>query len=247
MKRRTFLFTSLAGLVTARARAASFRDEQRAAPRVKKAWPDAEKRLRARFIAAGVAWPPKRLLFRVFKAEDVFEVWASASAKGALSLVHAYAVTARSGGPGPKRRQGDGQVPEGFYRVSGFNPASNFHLSLRVSYPNKSDLLRKTAPDAGGDIMIHGEAVTIGCVPLGNEVIEEVYVAAVEAHAVSGAIEVQVYPARLGDDATYTRLIGAHPEHAEFWANLRTGLQRFETTKRPLFPRVAKDGAYVFE
>ncbi len=59
---------------------------------------------------------------------------------------------------GPKERQGDNKTPEGTYTIESRNRHSEYHLSLRISYPNEKD--KKRAKDLGvspgGDIMIHG-------------------------------------------------------------------------------------------
>lgn len=89
-----------------------------------------------------------------------------------------FAWTAQSGGPGPKLRAGDGQIPEGLYRIDAVNPDSAYHLSLRVSYPNDEDRRRSAAQgisDPGGDIYIHGKAVSIGCIAIGDDAIEQVF------------------------------------------------------------------------
>jgi hypothetical protein len=86
--------------------------------------------------------------------------------------------TAGSGGPGPKLRQGDRQIPEGLYRIDTVNPNSAYHLSLRVSYPNAEDRQRSAAQgitDLGGDIYIHGKDVSIGCIAIGDDAIEQVF------------------------------------------------------------------------
>lgn len=88
---------------------------------------------------------------------------------------------AASGGPGPKLREGDLQVPEGVYRLTAFNPNSSYHLSLRVDYPNAEDRAAEDRAVArsdrrtslGGDIFIHGKAVSIGCLAIGDPGIEE--------------------------------------------------------------------------
>lgn len=102
-----------------------------------------------------------------------------------------YRVALGRGGPGPKLRRGDNRSPEGLYRISGHNPASDFHLSLRISYPSPRDLenARKRGEDPGDDIMIHGIGPgfgwlrglhrridwTAGCVAVTNAEIEEIY------------------------------------------------------------------------
>lgn len=69
-----------------------------------------------------------------------------------------YRIALGFGGAAPKRREGDGLTPEGLYHVCGRNPASRFHLSLRLSYPDNADRARaaRAGVPPGGDIMIHG-------------------------------------------------------------------------------------------
>ncbi len=100
---------------------------------------------------------------------------------GRFRLVASYPILAVSGGPGPKRREGDKQVPEGFYEIDRFNPKSLFHLSLGLNYPNAADRVLSDREHPGGDIFIHGSNVTVGCAPLGNDAIEELYLAALDA------------------------------------------------------------------
>lgn len=133
-------------------------------------------RLRADARARGIAYPPERLALVGLKAERVLEAWASAGQE--WRRLRTYPVLAASGGPGPKRREGDLQVPEGVYRLTHFNPNSSYHLSIRVDYPNEDDRLAAAAEgrvDLGGDIYIHGRAVSIGCLAIGDEGIEELY------------------------------------------------------------------------
>lgn len=97
--------------------------------------------------------------------------------------VKGYQVLAASGGAGPKLREGDRQVPEGVYEVESLNPNSRFHLALRVGYPNARDreMGRREGRDKlGGDIMIHGKDVSVGCVAVGDEAIEELFVLVAE-------------------------------------------------------------------
>jgi murein L,D-transpeptidase YafK len=88
---------------------------------------------------------------------------------------------AASGKPGPKLAEGDLQVPEGLYRIESLNPNSSYHLSLRLDYPNEFDRDRAHEDGRirlGGDIMIHGSNVSIGCIAIGDAAIEEVFVLA---------------------------------------------------------------------
>ena len=133
--------------------------------------------LRAEAAARGLAYPPRRLTLVGLKHERTLEVWAEGAA--GWRLFRAYPVLAASGGPGPKLREGDGQVPEGVYRLTGFNPNSSYHLSVRVDYPNADDRAAAAVEgrsQLGGDIFIHGRAVSIGCLAIGDDAIEELYV-----------------------------------------------------------------------
>lgn len=142
--------------------------------------PGARSRLQKHFRAAGVAFPPRAITLLVLKEERVLELWAEGEAP---RLVHRYPVLAASGVAGPKLRQGDLQVPEGVYRVLWLNPNSSYHLSMKLDYPNAFDrerARRDGRTGLGGDIFVHGRAVSIGCVALGDPAIEELFVLAAD-------------------------------------------------------------------
>ena len=138
--------------------------------------PAAEKRLRPHFQRAGIAYPPKRIALLGFKAERKLELWA---AKGeGWTFIRSYPVLAASGTAGPKLREGDRQVPEGVYTLEYLNPNSSYHLSMKLNYPNAFDLKHAKAEgrtQPGGDIFIHGKAVSIGCLAMGDRAIEELF------------------------------------------------------------------------
>ena len=135
--------------------------------------------VRAAVARVGLPYPPREIFLRVFKREATLEVWAREDS-GPFKRIAEYRVLASSGHPGPKRREGDQQVPEGFYRIGRFNPESNFHLSLGLNYPNDSDRLLSAREHPGSDIFIHGKAASIGCLPLGDPAIEELYLLALD-------------------------------------------------------------------
>lgn len=113
------------------------------------------------------------LAIRVFKNERRVEV-----AAPGWKASRVYEMTAFSGRLGPKLREGDGQIPEGIYSIEYLNPNSLYHLSLKVSYPNAEERARakkEGRTNLGGDIMIHGRNVSVGCVAIGDEAIEEVF------------------------------------------------------------------------
>jgi hypothetical protein len=144
---------------------------------VKRYGPAARARLKPHFARAGVSYPPKKIALLVFKRERRVSLWVDGR------FIRAYPILAASGHAGPKLRQGDYQVPEGVYRIEWLNPASSYHLSMKVSYPNEFDrrmAARDRRTNLGGDIFIHGKNVSIGCVALGDPAIEEVFTLAAD-------------------------------------------------------------------
>lgn len=134
------------------------------------------------FEAVQVPYPPERVVLVGLKQEKILEVWAAGEDRR-MHLVRKYPVLAASGRLGPKMREGDKQVPEGLYRIESLNPNSMFHLSLRLDYPNEFD--RDQARHAkrkklGCDIMIHGSDVSIGCLAMGDEAAEDLFVLAAD-------------------------------------------------------------------
>jgi len=133
-------------------------------------------RLLARFRSAQVMFPPKQVTLIVLKEEKQLELWSLAS--GHWNFIYRYPIQAASGEAGPKLREGDRQVPEGFYSVSGLNPNSRFYLSIKLDYPNSFDLEwadREGRIEPGSDIYIHGKAESVGCLAMGDEAIEELF------------------------------------------------------------------------
>ena len=128
------------------------------------------------FARAGVRYPPAEVALLGLKAEKSLEVWAADG--GPWRFITSYPIRAASGRAGPKLREGDRQVPEGIYRIVWLNPHSSFHLSMKLDYPNAFDRRHARADgrtQPGGDIFIHGAAVSIGCLAMGDRAIEELY------------------------------------------------------------------------
>jgi hypothetical protein len=147
--------------------------------------PAARERLKPAFDKAGVAYPPARLVLVGLKAEKQLQLYAKGpgDTRARLRFVRVYPILAASGKAGPKLREGDLQVPEGFYKIDSLNPNSAFHLALRVNYPNPFDKDQAAAEGRtglGGDIMIHGSNASIGCLAMGDEAAEDLFVLAAD-------------------------------------------------------------------
>lgn len=132
------------------------------------------------FKKARVAYPPKEQTWICLKEEKLLLIFAR-DEKGAWKQVKNYPIVGVSGVAGPKLKEGDLQIPEGFYRISGLQPNSVAHLALRVNYPNDVDRANAKIDkrtNLGGDIEIHGSYWSTGCLAMGNEPIEEIFVLA---------------------------------------------------------------------
>ena len=139
--------------------------------------PAARRQWKARFDKAAVAYPPEQLVLVGLKDEESLLVFAS-DAESGIKKICAFPILDTSGTTDPKLKEGDFQMPEGFYKISAFNPNSLYHLALRVDYPNAED--RKHGREdgrkkLGGDIMIHGKDCSIGCLAMGDSTIEELF------------------------------------------------------------------------
>ena len=218
------------------AKADGFLSRQMKTPRVKDAMDRRAGEIQAHFLNAGASWPPRDLFVRAFKHERLIEVWAQRRHGSTQTLIWSWPICAKSGVLGPKRMEGDGQIPEGIYRITRFNPRSRFHLSLGLNYPNARDRARAQGEDPGSDIFIHGSCVSIGCLAIEDDPAERLYVAAVMARqAGQRHIPVHLFPCRFGAATCDTHLAqgeGVFDAHRELWGELRGIHQAFERTKR---------------
>lgn len=237
-----FLFLFLFCIALVGATIPDFKTQQLKNNRVKEAYSSKEKEVTNLLQEKKNSTKTLELFIRVFKKDERLEVWGKNKADAKFQLIKNYSICNSSGILGPKRKMGDGQTPEGFYMINVFNPNSSYHLSLGINYPNKSDLFFSKRQNPGNNIFIHGACVTIGCIPLTDENIKEVYLLAVEARNNGQLnIPVHIFPAQL--DASFfentvsennARLIG-------FWKNLKPGFDYFESHKT--IPAISVDGA----
>lgn len=133
--------------------------------------------LMAKFLKSGVSYPPKKIALLAFKQEQNIELWAQDSSQ-VWRYISSYPLTAYSGILGPKLKEYDKQIPEGIYKITMFNPYSRWHLSLMVNYPNEFDrahAFRDGRHKLGGDIFIHGKNSSIGCLAIGDNAIEQIF------------------------------------------------------------------------
>ncbi len=202
-----------------------FKDEQLRFDRVKSAYQEKENVVKELLNLSNINGSYK-LFVRAFKKERELEVWVAQS--DTYKLLTTYEFCTSSGSLGPKRKEGDLQIPEGVYHINHFNPFSTFHLSLGINYPNASDKILSDKKHPGGAIYIHGDCVSIGCIPITDDKIKELYILAVESkNSGHSKIPVHIFPSRNIPDLTKEA-----GENTGFWNNLKTIYDDFEKTKK---------------
>lgn len=181
------------------------------------------------------------ILIRTYKKEAEFEIWKKRS-DGRYALLKTYPMCRWSGQLGPKVKEGDRQVPEGFYAITPgqMNPNSAYYLSFNVGYPNAYD---KAHGATGGAIMVHGACSSAGCFSMTDQQIAEIYAIARESFA-GGQREIQMQSYPFHMNAENFAKHRADPNIA-FWKQLKEGADNFEVTKAE--PKVGVCGRhYVF-
>jgi murein L,D-transpeptidase YafK len=182
------------------------------------------------------------ILLRAYKKESELEVWKQ-TASGEYKLLKTFPMCRWSGQLGPKKTEGDRQVPEGFYAITPaqLNPNSAFYLSFNIGYPNAYD---RSYGRSGSHIMVHGVCSSRGCFSMTDEQIAEIYALTREAFGGGQkAVQMQSLPFRMTPQnlAKYRA-----DENMPFWKNLKEGSDHFDITKRE--PQVSVcSRRYVFD
>jgi murein L,D-transpeptidase YafK len=243
------LFTLVVAITSVVAQA-DFKTRQLTNSRVKEAYQEKGASVKKLFASKKIDITKADLFFRAFKREKILEVWAKPATAITYQLITTYPVCAISGNLGPKRMEGDYQIPEGFYYIDRFNPQSNFHLSLGINYPNASDRILGRPGKWGGDIFIHGSCVTVGCLPMTDDLIKEIYVMAVEAKANGQKqIPVHIFPAKLNEEtiANLVQNLAADTTLADFWRSLQKGYLYFEQNRQLPAVSITGKGMYAYK
>ncbi|MEP7255089.1 MAG: L,D-transpeptidase family protein [Ferruginibacter sp.] len=208
-----------------------------------------EDSLKKQFEEKKLAWPPQSLYIRSFKYDRQLEVWVRNDNDDQYKLFKTYKVCMQSGTTGPKRVEGDYQVPEGFYYINEFNPNSKYHLALGINYPNASDRILSDSLRPGGSIYIHGNCVSVGCIAISDAPIEELYMIASKVKA-SGQdfIPVHVFPVKYSVKKSIEYLAEStigNQAIQKFAIRLKEAFDYFEEKKQLPVILVNKSGEYV--
>lgn len=208
-----------------------------------------EDTLRKQFEQKKLVWPPQEVYVRSFKYDRELEVWVKSDAKETFKLFKTYRVCMQSGTIGPKRLEGDYQMPEGFYYINEFNPNSNYHLALGLNYPNASDKMLSDVQRPGNDIYIHGGCVSTGCIAISDKPIEELFVLTNYAKD-NGQdfIPVHVFPVKYNVKKSFEYLAQATKANQQlqhFAVSLKAAFDYFEDKKQLPLIMVNKKGEYI--
>ena len=208
-----------------------------------------EDSVKKQFEAQHLTWPPEAMYVRSFKYDRQLEVWVKGNAKEPFKLFKTYKVCMQSGTMGPKRMEGDYQVPEGFYQINEFNPNSNYHLSLGLNYPNASDRILSDSIRPGNAIYIHGNCVSTGCIAIQDYPIEEVYtIASIVKLNGQDFIPVHIFPVNYSVKKSLdylTESIKDKQATNQSIINMKAAYDYFEKKKKLPIIIVNKKGEYI--
>jgi murein L,D-transpeptidase YafK len=246
--RKNFLFMPLLLILMSLSTAPiDFYQAQLRFPRVREALKTKGKTIDEMLTAKGISTTNFEIFFRAFKKEQKFEMWAKNKGESAFKLLKTYDFCASTGILGPKRRSGDRQMPEGFYTIDAFNPTSNYYLSFRVNYPNTSDKKFADQLNPGDNIFVHGSCISIGCIPVGDENIKEIYLLAARAKGGEQEIPIHIFPNKMTDE-NYNLLkteFASNNTLLEFWSWLKPGFDAFEKSNIVPTITVEDNGKYA--
>jgi len=247
--RNITILSVLIGILVSFSPQTSFLTDQKKYARVRTAISEKHDLLEQKLKSNHFTFDNLNILLVVYKESDRLDLYAKNPTERQYKKILSYSVCSRSGHLGPKRKQGDSQVPEGFYHIDRFNPTSSFYLSLGINYPNPSDRIKGETGNLGGDIFIHGSCVTIGCIPMTDSYIKEIYLLAVHARNNGQSnIPVYIFPFEMNDQnmAVYEKKYKENTALINFWKNLKTGYDLFMNNHEKLSVSVTKTGDYSF-
>jgi murein L,D-transpeptidase YafK len=244
-----FVFSVKAQPPATRSVGTSFIEYQKAFTRPGEAFHRKVDTLEKQFEAKKLEWPAKYMYIRSFKYDSQLEVWIKNDLKEQYKLFKTYRVCALAGTLGPKRMEGDYQVPEGFYYINEFNPNSSYYLSLGLNYPNVSDRILSDSLRPGSAIYIHGSCVTVGCIPITDQQIDELYILAAYAkNQGQDFIPVHIFPVRYNVPRSVKYLDGLtkeDPALKKFSDKLEEAFDYFDKFRQLPVVLINEKGEYI--
>lgn len=141
--KKIFIIIIIFNMINMTLFAGNFLDDQKRYSRVRTAIKEKDNIIKNTLKNNNIKLEELNILITVYKQEDILEIYAKNESDTAYKKIASYNIAAKSGILRQKRIEGYFQVPEGFYHIDRFNPASSYYLSLGINYPNASDKKEK--------------------------------------------------------------------------------------------------------
>jgi murein L,D-transpeptidase YafK len=200
-----------------------------------------------RSFSTNAQGPGQQLYIRIFKQEKELQLWIKNSKENSFSLYKTFKVCALSGNLGPKRKEGDLQVPEGIYSISTIDVNHKYYKGLYLNYPNESDLILSDKTNPGSEIAIHGNCFSTGCVAMSDEVMDQIFPLAEKAiFDGQSNIPVHIFPCDFSK-TNLTKLLESDPEFGLLkngWTVMAEAQQHFDQWKTLPWIIVEENGNY---
>ncbi len=213
----------------------------------------------------GIKYPPNFVLYRAFKHEKEFEIWAGNNRTDTLKLLATIPICAVDNIPGPKLQRGDGKTPEGYYNCSmmygssyGFMwiklnyseidnfgvPQNGSSFKLFADYPYQIDKNRTRkhvgAVSPGGEICLHGNCVTAGCISFENRNFLPVFLTSAHHNKkYYGHPKIHIFPFRFTQELKIqqSKKVTSNMKSEDlinFWDDIELGYKLFNKTHKAI-------------
>lgn len=182
-----------------------------------------QKIMRQKCESEGIAYPPKKVTIIGLKEERRLLLFAG---DRKMKLIGTYPLVSYCGVLGPKLKEGDLQIPEGIYRITGLQ-AGNL-LAFTLNYPNSVD--RKNAAldhrtKLGRDILVHGGSLSTGCFVISNDDMKRLFIVVNDVGYRDASLIIA--PCDLTRKASGSQLKHPLPWLPALYASLKTELAKY--------------------
>lgn len=232
-------------VIYAQSKELAYKTAQLKHQKVKEAYDTKWESLKMELQASNINSSDFDIYIRVFKADKLAEVWMRTKGEVKYRLFKSYDICANSGELGPKRSDDDNQVPEGFYKIETLNPKSNYHLSMKINYPNSSDLILKKGLNPGSAVMLNGDCAAIDGLSMSNDKIAELYLLCLEARSRNKPVNIDIYPVKFSAENMKMLEENYPKSQLSFWKDLKRVYDYFEENKWLPSIFVNRKGHYV--
>lgn len=183
------------------------------------------------------------VFLRLFKKEQELELWMQAQGQADFTLFRVYRLQASSLTPGPKRREGDRLIPEGFYYQTAaqyreFEKSDGDREEIDLGYPNDRD---RFDPDvSGAAVLAVGASRDSVCLLSPSDMTEIKTMIGAAFSSGQRVLRMHLFPFRMSDEMM-GREWNESSATADLWIDLKEGYDFFENAGFP--PSVTADSS----